>query len=47
MQFLSSERPISRIEIAIEQLRDFFSRAWLPNLIQRSRDMVIEAAVRI
>src|SRR5207302_9153078 len=41
------KRPISRTKVAIEQLRNFFSRTWLPNLVQRSKHMVIEAAVRV
>src|SRR6266568_7395894 len=43
--FSGPKRPISWTKVAIEQLRDFLSRAWLPNLVQRSKDMVIEAAV--
>ncbi len=45
--FLRPKRPLSRTKIAIEQLRNFFSRAWFPNLVQRSKDMVFEAAVRV
>jgi hypothetical protein len=44
--FSRLKRPISRTKIAIKQLGNFFSRAWLPNLVQRSKEMVIEAAVR-
>jgi hypothetical protein len=39
--------PISRTEVAIEQLSDFFSRARLLDPVQRSKDMLLETAVRI
>src|SRR6266404_9380455 len=45
--FSGPKRPISGTKVAIEQLRNFFSRAWLPNLVQRSKHVVIEAAVRV
>ncbi len=41
------KRPISGTEVAIEQLCDFFSRARLFDPVQRSKDMLIETAVRI
>jgi hypothetical protein len=39
--------PISRTEVAIEQLSDFFSRARLLDPVQGSKDMLFETAVRI
>jgi hypothetical protein len=41
------KRPISGTEVAIKQLGNFFSRARLLDLIQRSKDVFVEAAVRI
>jgi hypothetical protein len=43
--FLGLERQFTRTKIAIEQLRNFFSRAWLPDLIQRPVHMFFKAAV--
>src|SRR5205807_1873432 len=38
---------VSGIEVAIERFRDFFSCTWLPYLIQRSKEMLVEAFVWI
>lgn len=37
---------LSRIEVSIQQFRNFFGRAWLPDLVQRSKDVLIQAPVR-
>lgn len=43
--FLGIERQFTRTKIAIQQLRNFFGRAWLSDLIQRSEHMFFKAAV--
>jgi len=45
--FLGLERQFTGSKIAIEQLRNFFSRAWLSDLIQGSEHMFFNAAVRL
>ena len=45
--FSGPKRPISWTKVEVEQLRNFFSRTWPPDLVQRSKHMVIEAAVRV
>ena len=45
--FSRLKRPIPGTQVAIKQLRDFLSCAWLPDLVQRSKDMLVEASVRI
>lgn len=45
--FSRLKRPFSRPKVTIEQLGNFFSRAWFPNLVQCSKDMVFEAMVRV
>jgi hypothetical protein len=45
--FPGLKRQFTCTKIAIEQLRNFFSRAWLSHLIQRSVHMFFKAAVRL
>lgn len=45
--FSGLKRPLSRTKVTIEQLCNFFSRAWFSNLVQRSKDIAIEAAGRV
>ena len=42
-----AERQFTWTKIAIEQLRNFFSRAWLSDLIQRPEHMFFNPAVRL
>src|SRR5207253_7712812 len=41
------KRLISRAEVAIEQLCEFFSRARLLDLVQGSEDMLVETVARL
>jgi len=41
------ERQFTGAKIAIEQFRNFFSRAWLSDPIQRSAQVFFKAAVRL
>jgi hypothetical protein len=41
--FLGLERQFTGTKIAIEQLRNFFGRAWLSDLIQRSMQVFFKA----
>jgi hypothetical protein len=45
--FSRLKRPVSRTQVAIEKIRNFFSRARLPDSIQCSKDVLVEVAVRI
>jgi len=45
--FLGLERQFTGAKIAIDQLRNFFRRAWLSDLVQRSQQMFFETAVRL
>ena len=45
--FLGLKRQFTRTKIAVEQLRNFFSRARLSDLIQRPAHMFFKAAVRL
>lgn len=47
LDFFRLKRVLSRTKLAIKQLRDFFGRAWLPDLVQPSKDTLVEAAVCI
>jgi len=43
--FLGLERQFTGTKVAIEQLRNFFSRAWLSDLVQRSEQVFFKVAV--
>jgi len=45
--FSHLKRLVSGAEVAIEQLCNFFSRGRLPDLVQGSRDMLVETVVRV
>jgi len=45
--FSRLKRPISRTQVAIEQLCDFFNSAGLFDLVQRSKNVLVEAALRM
>src|SRR5208282_192868 len=41
------ERALLKVQVAIEQLADFASGAWFPNLVQRSQNVLAETTTRI
>jgi len=41
------ERAVLKVEVAIEQLGDFASSAWFPNLVQRSQNVLAKTTIRI
>jgi hypothetical protein len=41
------ERAILTVQVTIEQLGDFASGAWFPNLVQRSHNVLAETTIRI
>jgi hypothetical protein len=41
------ERTVLTVQVTIEQLGDFASGAWFPNLVQRSQNVLAETTIRI
>src|ERR1019366_5393014 len=41
------ERAVLEVQVTIEQLGDFASSAWFPNLVQRSQNVLAETTTRI